>query len=152
MKSRWPPPPVCETFSQNRFFLKDGFPKYNVKIYMLHGQVYMCSRYIDQLHCLARETLSSRLLAHFGTTSLGQVCYKNFGTSSMRKTLAQHLWYKNFGTSSIRKLWHNIFGTKTLAQHLWDKFGTKTVEHLWYKSFGTATVSKYFKNQFDTTT
>ena len=21
------PPPVCETFSQNRFFLKDGFPK-----------------------------------------------------------------------------------------------------------------------------
>ena len=27
MKSRWPLPPVCETFSQNRFFLKDGFPK-----------------------------------------------------------------------------------------------------------------------------
>ena len=25
MKTRWPPP-LCETFSQNRFFLKDGFP------------------------------------------------------------------------------------------------------------------------------
>ena len=36
MKSRWPPPPVCETFSQNRFFLNDGFPKcfFLIQIYV----------------------------------------------------------------------------------------------------------------------
>ena len=29
---------------------------YNVKIHMMHEQVYMCSRFIDQLHCLGRAT------------------------------------------------------------------------------------------------
>ena len=62
---------------------------------MIYGQVYMCSRYIDQLHCLARATLSNRLLAHFRTTASTYISKVSIYINIYQDT-AGALWYNSF--------------------------------------------------------
>ena len=106
---------------------------------MMYGQVYMCSRYIDQLHCLARATLSNRLLAHFRTTASTYISKVSIYINIYQDT-AGALWYNSFNIKGSSRpsapgplctsgdgLWPNKMRRKMDKKKLRRKIGTKSL-------------------------
>ena len=111
---------------------------------MMYGQVYMCSRYIDQLHCLARATLSNRLLAHFRTTASTYISKVSIYINMYQDT-AGALWYNSFNIKGSSRpsapgpLCTSVDGLRSMAcdpikwGEKWTKknWGEKSGQNLW---------------------
>ena len=111
---------------------------------MMYGQVYMCSRYIDQLHCLARATLSNRLLAHFRTTASTYISKVSIYINIYQDT-AGALWYNSFNIKGSSRpsapgpLCTSVDGLRSMAcdpikwGEKWTKknWGEKSGQNLW---------------------